>query len=1275
MIKKVTCTAFVLMLVALFMLSTAQPAKAQAVYGSIIGTITDPQGAAVPNAKITVTSVRKGTTDTANTNESGNYSVTHLIPDIYDIKVEAQGFKAAEQKGVNVSADTASRNDIALQLGSVSEAVEVTAEAPQLKTDRADVATTFNEKYVEDLPIASRNFTNLLLLSPGTQKLMGWNHASTENPQGSNQTFVNGQHFSGTGYELDGTDNQDPILGIIVISPNLDAVTETKVSLSNYDAEFGKAVAGIVTVQTKSGSNDLHGEGFWFRRTDATEARNPFTQSTPDSITHRFIPKDRWNQFGGTFGGPIFKNKLFFFGDYQGTRQASGVTNQLTVPIAEVANTCIGAGDGSGYCKLDQYFANGTWGTAGTHNALLFDPLTGSIDSKGNPINRTAFCGPGGYNAATGLCNVAAQSNWIPLARIPQVVQNILKAFPAATNPSAFTNNFIGSGSGPFSQNSFDTRIDWAASQSVSVFGRFSLARYSLTGTPVMGLAIGGPGNGLNSLSGSSNIHNYSVSGGVTKTFSSSLLADFRFGYFKYNPHSVKPDQGTPMTAFGIPNVNLGDPFTAGLGTFDNAGPLSNFGDGLDPGRCNCPLIESEQQFQFVNNWTKIKGNHTFKFGLDMRYAMNLRVPSDADRAGKFNFNNGVTSDNGNGGSGLGTFLLGDVQFFQRFVSLSTSAAERQKRFFYYGEDNWRVTPKLTVSYGLRWEIYFPESVNAKDNGGFANPQEGIIRIAGEGKYGLDGSINNTWKAFAPRIGIAYQIDPKTVVRLGYGRSFDIGVFGSNFGHAVTQNLPVLVNQSLNYSTNQGQSAGLGYQALPGFNPNVPLNDNDFPAFTLAQGPAVYTFPAVPTNGVLPLGGPSGSVQPRMRPTKQVLPTLDAWNLTIQRQLTNTMSLEVAYVGNKGTHVFAGNGPSYDINGVPYAGSASTAPVAGTYADGTAVPNGIACNATDATHGAVSCAVHFTPNVSGDQRRPFYNAFDYTSLGYPGLKCCVGSIMGNYFGNDSSSNYNALQVKLDKRVSKGLQFQTNFTWSKAFNHSADNGFMYGVAPQQSYGPDDFNRDKVWIFNATYELPFGKGKRFAGGAGRALDAVIGGWQISNTTNVSSGLPFTPYAGDCSGIVSDTGPCLPDKAGSFSVGAGSFDPVSHSVRYFTPVAPIAFDVSALTVGQDTCSLARPTSGPFGLPACGTQGLIGRNSLRGPGQFTDDMSISKNIPITERFKGQFRMDAFNVFNHPILDMSSGEGGGGTCIDCGGSNGLIQNIAFGTTMRQLQFGLKLIF
>src|SRR5229473_1712901 len=352
MAKQISIASMLTICVCLVTL-TAQPLWGQAVYGSIIGTVTDPQGAAVVNAKVTVLDQRKGTSDTTTTNESGNYSVTHLIPDVYTVRVEAPGFKASEQKDVLVSADAAANVPLQFQVGGTSETVEVTAEAPQLKTDRADVATTFNEKYVEDIPILNRNFTSLQLMAPGSQKIVGWSHAATENPQASEQIFTQGQHFSGTAFELDGTDNQDPILGIIVVNPNLDAVTEAKIALQNYDAEFGKAVGSVVTAQTKSGSNEIHGSGFYFRRTDALEARDPFTQDPGVALPH-----SKRQQFGGTVGGAIIKNKLFYFADYQGTRQAKGISGRFTMPTSTVLSTCTPTnttGAKAGYCDLSDY--------------------------------------------------------------------------------------------------------------------------------------------------------------------------------------------------------------------------------------------------------------------------------------------------------------------------------------------------------------------------------------------------------------------------------------------------------------------------------------------------------------------------------------------------------------------------------------------------------------------------------------------------------------------------------------------------------------------------------------------------------------------------------------------------------------------------------------------------------------------------------------------------------------------------------------------------------
>jgi outer membrane receptor protein involved in Fe transport len=1222
-------------------------AVAQAVYGSILGTVTDPSGAAVTGAKVTVTSETKNVSTETTSNESGNYAVTHLIPDVYVVHIENQGFKRLEFKDVQVSADTGSKVDGQFQVGSASEQVEVTAEAPQLKTDRADVSIEFNARAIEEAPILNRNFTSFELLSPGTQKLVGWSHAATENPQGGQQIFVNGQHFSGTAFELDGTDNQDPILGIIVVNPNLDAIQEAKVTLGNYDAEFGKAVAGVVTVQTKSGSNDIHGSGFWFRRTDAEAARDPFTQYKPDAVTGRLIPSSRWQQIGATIGGPIIKNKLFFFGDYQATRQKNGISNQETIPTSLLESTCVTGGT---YCDFSDY------GQILSNNGspYIYDPTTGNPDGT----NRMAFCGPTGEVASPSAANCPAANQFlVPVSAMSPAALNMLAKFPSPTASGTCAlgastlgclNNFVGAGAGPYNQNSFDTRIDFAASSSVSVFGRFSLNHFTLSGAPSLG-AVGGVGFGPGGLAGSSKVHNYSLATGVTKTFSSTLLGDFRFGYFQYNPLTNKPDSGVAaMTAFGIPNANFGDNFTSGLGEFDMDGTGSNFGDGLGVARCNCPLIERERQYQWVGNMTKMKGNHQFKFGADVRYATNLRVPSDSNRTGVYAFSHQATSSGGSGGLDFATFLLGDVTQLSRYVSTSVNAAERQHRMFYYGQDTWRITPKLTLNYGLRWEVYFPEYVNGKDNGGFANIVQGVVRVAGEGGFGLNGNINNKWSYFAPRVGVAYQLNPKTVVRMGYGRSYDMGVFGSNFGHAVTQNLPVLASQFVQ--------------------PGVP---NKFAAFTLDQGPPIFTFPGIPSNGLFPLAGPAcyqaGTVviagatqvqsctQPHIRPTFQRLPTLDAWNATVQRQLNNSTSLEIAYIGNKGTHAFAGDGNTYNVN----------QPLIGA---GTAVV---------ATAGS---APGFSPNVPQVQRRPYYNAFTYEGIPDPssttGILMCCSTDQGNYLGNDASSIYNALQIKVDKRFTHGLQLLSHYTFAHADKY--DSNYYVDNHPY-SYGPDDQVRNHVWVTEAVYELPFGKGKTFAGNSGRAEDLIIGGWQITGTTNWSGGLPWTPSFSNC-GQVNDLGLCRPNKSGSFHTGAGSFNPVTHTVPFFTPIPTLAYAATDLAAGTDTCTLDRPAGAGFSMPGCGELGNVGFDSFRGPRAFFSDAAVMKNFSITERVKAQFRMDAFNVFNHPVLGFNANQTGSGACIDCGG-NGNVTDIELDsspgstTGMRQLEFALKLSF
>ncbi len=326
--NKILRTALVLAIFACASLLFIVPASAQSVYGSIFGTVSDKTGAVIPNATVTVTDEAKGTVVTVTSNGSGDYSVPHLIPDVYDLKVAAKGFKTFETKGIQVEADTAPRIDPTLGVGSdTGTTVEVNADTePELKTDKADVSTVFDQQQVSSLPIGDQNFTNLQLLLPGAQ-LLGWSHAADENPQGSKQIQVDGQAFGGTAFELDGTDNQDPDPGHHRHQPAMDAVTETKITTQNFDAELGKAVSAVVTAQTRSGTNTFHGSAYDFRTGNANFARDPYTQArhfhhrgrrTPASVASR-LEEPLWRIDRRT----VLKDKVFFFGNYEASARRS----------------------------------------------------------------------------------------------------------------------------------------------------------------------------------------------------------------------------------------------------------------------------------------------------------------------------------------------------------------------------------------------------------------------------------------------------------------------------------------------------------------------------------------------------------------------------------------------------------------------------------------------------------------------------------------------------------------------------------------------------------------------------------------------------------------------------------------------------------------------------------------------------------------------------------------------------------------------------------------
>jgi hypothetical protein len=1014
------------------------PALAQAVYGSVAGTVRDASGAAVPGATVTIASLERGSAVTVTTNASGFYVKGQILPGRYEIKGAMTGFRSTVVSSVVVSVDTQTLVNLNLDVGEISQEVLVTASESQLlKTDRADVSTTFERKQLTDLPMLDRNFTKFVLLTPGAQTLQ-WQQNAAENPQRSVLTQVNGQSFANIGYQLDGIDNRDAILGIIVVNPPLESIGESKFTSQNYNAEFGQASAGLVSVQTRSGSNDLHGSAYEFLQRDDFQARNPFTQFQRNPLTGKHLPDSRRDQFGGSLGGPIVRNRFFFFGTYERTHADEGQTHLLTVPTLRART-----------------------GDLGEYAAQIYDPAGGLP-----PDQRPPFPG-----------------NVIPLERLSPQALALLQLVPVPNAPGTANgtrDNFVASGTTTTRQNNSVGRLDGRISDSVNVFARYSLFDSTIDAPVAFGRAGGlgfAPGNGFG---GTSESRDHSLALGLDYTFSPTSVLDVRFGYLQYKVDVLPFDYGTrPAAEIGIPGLNFDNTFTSGLPAFYigdfGTGAGLNLGSSLAVNACNCPLAQDEKVFQVAANFTKSAENHTLRFGADIRRAYNLRVPSDRHRAGEMVFAPELSRGPSGGGSGLATFLLGLVGGnvalaggrlgFERYVSTSTDARERQWRHAYYAQDTWRPGRQVTLNYGLRLTVVNPETVNAPGNGGRVVLESGQTLVAGKAGVPLDLGVENSLN-WGPNVGATYQLNETTVIRLGYGRSYDMGVFGTTFGHSVTQNLPVLASQQV-------------------------VGANNFESvFTLAQGPPPPTFI---TADSFPY--PSG-VAFRARPPKQRLGTLDAWNVTVQRQVAQTISVELGYVGNKGTHVFFGDGPDIDANAPTIIGFGT---------------------------------------LSTNQRRPYF-AGPVTGID--------GGTMGAVYGwtqqvlyhcQCADNHYDALQARVARRFQDGWSLLGHYTLQSIRNYGSDGNPL--LQRSVNRGTPEWSRKHAFQVLASYEIPVWSGNRW-----------LGGWQVNAIAAVKSGLPFNVSYRDA-GADRDVGPNRPDLIGDARVGSG--DGINEPYFNATPI----------------------------------------------------------------------------------------------------------------------------
>lgn len=1135
-------------------LCLCQIAVGQAVYGNVIGTVNDPSGAAVPNARVSITDIDRGTSTQTTTNVSGNYEQTHLLAGHYKIKINATGFNAFEATA-DVQIDASTRVDARLGVQGSSTEVTVTAETPLLKTDRADVSTTLSTQEVGTLPVLNRNLTQLLLVTPGSQ-LNDWQHASSENPQGGYQIDVNGQQFTGNGFLLDGTENNSAILGIAVINPNIDSLQEFKITTSNYDAQFGSVAGALLQATTKSGTNSFHGSLFEYIQNDKFNANDRFSGLN--------LPL-RWNQFGGSIGGPIMKNKLFFFGDYQGVRRRRAASVVTTVPTAAER-----AGDLSGLLG-DFICSDGSTSatacaspalvptTAGTmapaQAGMVFDPTTGNPDGTGRQAIST-----------NGQLNV--------LPSIPTAVTNILQFIPLPnTGAGAIANNYIATGSEKFDSDQVDGRIDYNFSEKIHIFGRYTVADFDKSAPGAFGTEAGGPGlNGIY-FAGSSLTRNQNLALGSTYTFSPSLITDFRFGFYRYRVRVQPNGVGTtPALDAGFPGLNLGNAETSGMPAFYIQGNGGfQFGYSLNINQCNCPLKETENHFQWVNNWTKTKGNHTIGWGADIRRAQQQRIPSDSHRSGEIYFTDGVTGNSDldtlaggvvTTGSALASFLMGDVSnFYRYFTGIGFHPGLRQTRLFFYGQDSWRVTQKLTVNYGLRYENYLPQTAASPGGAGSFDPNTGEVLVAGLGSVPANMGVKPYNLGFAPRLGIAYQLRERTVIRAGYGRSFSPAGLGAVFGQAPDYDPPITNPQSVNQ------------------------NNNYSSVFNLLNGPPTVTNPPIGSNGRYPLPNGLGVYYFFNPPSSYRVPLADSWNLSVQHEFAPSLTAEIAYVGNVGRHIFVNpnvNQAALDPNCV---------------ADGT-------CNNYDA-------------------RRQFFQKFGLEQGLYETCNC-------------DNSSYNAMQIKVQKRASRGLDFLVTYTYGKAMANTETGGvFSNNLNFRQDHGPANFDRTHTLTISHIWELPFGRGRHWGGDSSKAVDILLGGWDFSGISSFESGLAFTPLVQNAPLVYADLANVRPDQIGDPNVP--------------NPNANLWFNPSAYTSPQGV----------------GRNGNVNHNSLRGPGFDEMDLALGKIFTVAEGKTLEFKWQLFNAINHVNLNNPN------NYVDESGAG----QIVGATAMRQMQFGLHFRF
>ncbi len=1125
-----------------------QSAWGQEVTASITGTVIDPSGAAVAGATVKATSKEQGISYTAETNESGLYRISQLPVGTYDLKVEKSGFAVTSYPAFVLTLNQVARIDITLKVGQTTETVEVTAAAPVLERETTQVDTIINAATNDNLPLASRNYVQLTLLAPGAVSTDPSSFNNGNNTAGyGGRPLINGNREQANNFLLDGMDNNQVSDNLLGYTPAPDAIQEFNLITNNAPAEFGNFEGGIVNATIKSGTNGYHGDAWEFFRNNVLNANSWSNDIHVDPGTGLWAPLPkaqlRWNMFGGTFGGPIIKNKLFFFADFQDQR--------FDIPSSQgtdtVFTTAERGGDFSALCidpSKGGTFVGGvcTNATAAMTGVQLFNPCA----------SFTAPCTSSSTPAANRSLN-PFPNNQIPTVMLSPVASALFGSslYPTALG-TGLQSNAVNTSNSAENEVQGDLKIDFRPTQKDNISYRFTRAYQNNPSANSQEL--------LSNAYATTPIYN--TVGDWSRTIGTNLVNDARIGWSHIT-------------------LNSGNSWASGVGQFGNTLGIGNGNPGSLPGLLNLAFsntavgsigaAEQTQSFddhvwQFEDGVSWNHGRHTFKFGgqfwheiIKTFYAGNNGELGLMDFNGQFTNNPSSTPPpfqiSGDGGA---DFFLGLDSQYGRGVSTGATWQQSSNVVGIYAQDTWRLTDHFTLNLGLRYDAHSPwvEAHNQQANYNIAT---GNIDLAG--KNGASrGLYDGTWggKDFQPRIGFAWTpeaLGGHTVIRGAFTVSSYLEGTGTNLRLTLNPPFtPAEINQ--NYA---GSS-------LPATDSTDGIVGSGTSASCAAPAYACYA------NAFLRVWDPK--VQPAIA---------DEYNLTIQHQFPGNTTVQVGYVGQRGTHLM-----------VPF-----------DYAQRTLVPYSAGC-----THVTVSDPT--TPCVGGPSPYFAANPTLYNVLGGGGPDATVSGTKSN-----GTMKYNSLQAVLQKQMTHGLQYQVSYTFSKCMSDSTGyygawnnalsaSAYWQNVYDQRAeYAPCYYDATHVLSAYAVYDLPFGRGKMLGKDANRVVNGVIGGWEVSPIVSFRTGWPMPIFPSqdnsgtfgrgeraDCNGIAPITNTFLPGIGRQWFVNSGQFTDAPNN-----------------TFGNCSPQLS---------------------DLRSPHYADVDMSLHKDFPIMERFRLQFRTDFINTFNH---------------------------------------------